>query len=139
VFTARIDRTYDLDVHMMWSLWTDPDHLSRWSRPSLEEFGPTVATLELRPGGDLRIEMVLRDGGVHAVTGRIVTTDEPSRLSFTWRWEGTEHESLVDVTFSERDGKTTVAIVHTRLATQDDADRHSQGWAGCLDSLARTT
>lgn len=138
MFTANIDRTYDVDIATMWSLWTDPRHAGTWFRPSLDEFGPTVATIDLQVGGIYRIEMIRNTGEVHASTGQIVEIDEPGRLAFTWRWDGTEHESLVEVTFAEDDAKTTVAIRHTRLASQEDADRHAEGWIGCLESLARS-
>lgn len=134
--TARIDRTFDVDIATMWSLWTDPGHLARWFRPSLEEFGPSVATLDLRPGGTYRIEMVRHDGEVHAVGGTVVAVEAPTRLTLTWRWDGSEHESLVEVTLTDEDGKTSVVIDHTGLIDRDDADRHTEGWVGCLASLA---
>lgn len=136
--SARIDRTYPVDIATMWSLWTDPDHLSRWFRPSLDEYGPTVATIDLRSGGAYRFEMVGTDGSVHAVVGTVVAVEEPRRLALTWRWEGTEHESLVKVTLTDLGDRTTVTIDHTRLADEADADNHTQGWDGVLESLARS-
>ncbi len=122
----------------MWRLWTDPDHLARWFRPDLEEFGPSLASLDLRPGGAYRIEMVRLEGQIHAIAGTVVSVEEPSRLVLTWGWEGADHQSLVDVTVTDHRGKTTVAIAHTRLTDEEDAARHSEGWAGCLSSLATT-
>ncbi|MCD2440978.1 SRPBCC domain-containing protein [Agromyces sp. SYSU K20354] len=136
MFTANIDRTYDIDIATMWSLWTNPLHAANWFRPSLEQFGPTVATIDLQVGGIYRIEMIRTTGEVHTTTGTIVELDEPQRLAFTWRWDGTDQESLVEVTFTEVDAKTTVAIRHTRLTSQEDADRHAEGWIGCLESIA---
>lgn len=138
MFTADLDRTFDIDLTTMWSLWTDPQHAANWFRPSLEEFGPTVATIDPRVGGIYRLEMIRTTGEVHATTGQIVEIDEPNRLAFTWRWDGTEEESLVEVTFTPHDAKTTVAIRHSRLASQEAADQHAEGWVGCLDSLAHT-
>lgn len=137
--SARIDRTYGVDIATMWSLWTDPDHLSRWFRPSLEDYGPTVASMELRPGGAYRLEMVDAAGAVHAVAGTVVEVDEPTRLALTWRWDGAERESLVEVTLTDHGDRTTVAIDHTRLESQAEADRHAQGWIGILATLERCT
>ncbi len=137
--SARIDRTFDVDIATMWSLWTDPQHLSRWFRPSLDDFGPTVASMDLRAGGAYRMEMVASDGSVHAVGGTVVEVQEPVRLVLTWQWEGADHESLVEVTLTDHGDKTTVLIDHSRNADQAMADNHARGWAGCLESLARST
>ena len=138
--SARVERTYPVDVATMWSLWTQPEHLARWFRPSLAEYGPTVATMDLRPGGAYRIEMVHSSGAVHAVSGVVVASEEPVRLALTWRWDGGDNESLVEVTFSAAgDGRTRVLVVHDRLLDADDAARHSQGWVACLTSLQEST
>ena len=134
--TARIDRTFDIDISTMWKLWTSPEHLARWFRPSLTDFGPSVASLDLQPGGAYRIEMLSSDGEAHAVVGRVVAVEEPSRIALTWRWDGTDQESLVDVTFADHQGRTAVVIDHTRLFDEADAARHTEGWVGCLSSLA---
>jgi uncharacterized protein YndB with AHSA1/START domain len=134
--SARIDRTYDVDIATMWALWTDPQHLAQWFKPSLASFGPTIASLQPRAGTTYRIEMIRTDGEVHAVTGTVLAAEEPTNLALTWRWDGTDHESLVEVTLSERDGKTTVVIEHSRLADDEDVARHEAGWVGCLASLA---
>ncbi len=133
--STRVERSFDVDAATMWSLWTDPEHLTRWFRPSLDEFGPSVASMDLRPGGDYRIEMVRTSGEVHAVSGRIVDVEEPTRLSMTWQWDGVDNESYVEVSFRETQGRTTVTIDHSRLLDQADAERHSEGWNGCLASL----
>jgi uncharacterized protein YndB with AHSA1/START domain len=138
VATARVDRTFDVDIATMWSLWTDPEHLARWFRPSLDDYGPTLASIDLRPGGAYRLEMVRSDGETHAVAGTVVAVEEPTRLALTWHWEGNEHESRVDVTLTARGARTTVVIDHSDLLDETDAARHAEGWVGCLASLAAT-
>ncbi len=134
--SATASRTYPVDADTMWALWTDPEHLSRWFRPSTEEFGPTTASVDLRESGAVRFEMIRRDGGLHAVSGHIVGFERPHRLSYTWRWDGGDNESLVDIEFIPVDGGTTVAITHTSLVDEVDAERHAAGWTGMLCSLA---
>lgn len=140
MFVANVERTFAIDAPTLWRFWTEPDHLANWFRPSVDGFGPSVAKVDLRPGGSYRIEMVPMDGAVHAVSGQFVDVDEPSHLSFTWAWDGQGNESLVDVAFApEPDGGTSVVITHTRLESQEDADQHRDGWVGCLEVLARTS
>ncbi len=137
-YAVRVDRSFDVDIDTMWSLWTQPEHLARWFRPSLDDFGPTLATMDLTPGGAYRIEMVTSSGEARAVSGTIVAVEAPVRLSLTWQWEGAPPASLVEITFTAVETRTAVAIHHTHLASAEEAEQHSHGWAGCLESLART-
>ncbi|KGN30198.1 activator of HSP90 ATPase [Knoellia sinensis KCTC 19936] len=121
----------------MWTLWTEAEHLGAWHRPSAA-FGPTYATVDLRPGGSYRMEMLDPAGELHATSGTYVELDRPHRLSFTWRWDGSDHDTLVDVRLSEDGGRTRVAITHTKLVSQAEADRHAEGWIGCMSTLAAT-
>lgn len=138
MFSLTVDRAFDIDLDTMWRLWTEPEHMAVWFRPSLTEFGPTLAQVDLRPGGAYRVEMVRPDGVVHATVGTYVTIERPTLLGFTWRWDGADDaaESYVEVRFAPDGARTTVTIDHTRLATQESADEHARGWAGCLASLA---
>lgn len=135
MFTATVERTFDVDINTMWTLWTQAEHLSAWHRPS-PEFGPTLATVDLRPGGSYRLEMIDPGGAVYAASGEYVEIDEPHRLLFTWQWDGNDHDTLVEVRLTDVDGCTTVAITHTKLVDQADADTHAEGWTGCLAMIA---
>lgn len=134
-FHAEIERVFTIDRATMWTLWTDQEHAARWMRPSITEFEPTIATIDPRPSGTYRFEMIAKDGSVRAVSGLFVEVDEPQRLVFTWSWDGSGEESLVEVMLSEvRDG-TKVSISHTKLDSQESADQHEHGWVGCLASI----
>ncbi|MEE2524094.1 SRPBCC domain-containing protein [Pseudarthrobacter sp. J75] len=135
MFTATVDRTFALGIDKMWELWTSPEHLGAWHRPSMA-FGPTLAAADVRPGGSYRLEMINPAGEVHATSGIYVDVEEPTRLAFTWKWEGADNETLVEVLLSEVDGGTNVSIIHTKLVDQADADLHLEGWTGCLNTLA---
>lgn len=135
MFTAFVNRSFAIDVETMWNLWTDPAHLGAWHRPSTA-FGPTLATADVRPGGAYRLEMIDPQGAVHSASGVYVEVDRPHRLVFTWKWSHSDNESVVEVTFTEDDGKTAVEITHTKLVDQADADLHAEGWTGCLQTLA---
>jgi uncharacterized protein YndB with AHSA1/START domain len=134
-FHAEVERVFSIDRPTMWTLWTDEEHAGRWMRPSLTEFEPTIASIDPRPSGTYRFEMIGKDGSVRAVSGQFVEVDEPKRLVFTWSWDGSEEESLVEVLLSEvRDG-TKVSISHTRFDSQESAEQHEDGWVGCLASI----
>lgn len=134
-FETGVERVFAIDRATMWKLWTDEEHAAHWMRPSVTEFGPTIATIDPHPGGRYRFEMVAKDGSAHAASGVYVELDEPKRLTFTWSWEGSDDESLVEVTLSEVPGGTRVQLVHTKLSSQEAADEHQRGWVGCLASI----
>jgi uncharacterized protein YndB with AHSA1/START domain len=136
--SISVERSFDIDRPTMWTLWTDPVHVGQWFRPSLDEFGPTVAHVDARVGGPFRIEMTGLDGTVHVTAGEFVELVEHERLVCTWRWDGSADESLVTVTFRDDAPGTTVQITHSQLASEESADQHLKGWIGCLDSLARS-
>ena len=56
--SLTVERTFAVDRHTMWNLWTDEAHASRWMRPSLD-FGPTRATIDARVGGAYRFKACL--------------------------------------------------------------------------------
>jgi len=136
-FQIEVERLFPIDRATMWNLWTDQEHAARWMRPSITEFAPTVASIDPRPDGNYRFEMVANDGSVRAVSGQFVEVDEPRRLAFTWSWDGSDEESLVEVTLSDVPDGTRVHISHSKLESQVSADQHEQGWVGCLDSITK--
>lgn len=136
--SLTLERTFAVDRDTLWRLWTDEAHASRWMRPSLDEFGPTTATIDARVGGGFRFEFTDGAGSVSVVAGRFLEVQPPARLVYTWIWEGDPHESVVEVHFDEVSGGARVRLSHTRLATPDSVAAHEQGWIGCLGTLAAT-
>ena len=64
--------------------------------------------------------------------------ERPQRLLMTWTFdEDPANEQLIELTFSESEGVTTVVMVNSGIST--DARRQAQewGWRGCLRELER--
>ncbi len=57
------------------------------------------------------------------------------RLSFTWKWQADDEQSLVTVEFFEQSGGTRVRLVHSKFATEKSRDGHAWGWKACFDTL----
>ena len=103
--------------------------------------GMTVPALELdaRVGGGFRITMRARDGEHFTVQASYREIARPERLVYTWQWlrEGMPNvETLITVTFAERDGATRVHMTHTGFPDQAMADSHEGGWSSCFNRLA---
>jgi uncharacterized protein YndB with AHSA1/START domain len=141
--TVRIERTFEAPAEAVFDAWTNPEVLRRWWRAS-PSHETAVAELELRVGGGYRLAMRNPEAGEdYVVYGTYREISRPDRLVYSWAWEGTGpyagHESEVAVTFQEdAPGRTTVVIEHAGLLDASSRANHAIGWAGVLDSFARS-
>lgn len=131
-------RTLAAPRALVFRAWTDPSLLVRWWGP--EGFTIPECRIDVRAGGAWRTCMRSPDGNDYKVRGVYREIVEPERLVFTWAWEDEKgdpgHETLVTVTFAERDGKTQLRLAHRVFESKKSRDAHRQGWASTLDCLA---
>jgi uncharacterized protein YndB with AHSA1/START domain len=124
---------------VLFSLWTAPAQLVRWWAP--DGYLAEVHLLETRPGGRWRTTLVGPDGRISAMCGVYRVVEPPRRLVFTWSWEDETqtpgHETEVTVTFDPIPGGTRLALSHRRFENSTARGRHSVGWSGCFDRLAK--
>ncbi len=133
-----LTRTLDAPRALVFRAFTDPAHLVRWWGP--EGFTVPECKMDVREGGAWRTCMRSPDGNDYKVRGLYREIVKPERLVFTWAWEdesgATGHETLVTVTFAERDGKTLLRLAHRIFESKKARDAHQQGWASTLNCLA---
>lgn len=115
----------------VFDLFSTEEGLCRWMADE--------AAVDLRPGGAWR--WVHENGS--ACSGKYVEIDPPSRLSFTYGWEGGDFADVapgstrVDVTFEAVEGGTRVRVQHAQLVG-DRVTQHQKGWTYFLGRLAST-
>ncbi|MCF3628403.1 SRPBCC domain-containing protein [Thalassospiraceae bacterium LMO-SO8] len=135
--TLFLTRTFAAPRALLFKLWTQPEHIVRWW--GCAETGSVDFTSDLRVGGEFTAVMQLANGHTHRITGVYCKIEEPARLVFTWAWENTDGfqggETLVTVTFEEKDGQTELTLRHESFATEDACAAHGQGWGASLDRL----
>lgn len=56
-------------------------------------------------------------------------------VRLTWKTKGVDTSSTVDATFTEKDGKTAIAVMHNRIQTRDEADGLRLAWTEALNRL----
>jgi uncharacterized protein YndB with AHSA1/START domain len=127
---ASYEVTIDAPAEVVWAHLTTAEGLVRWVGPD--------ATAEPAPGGVLRWT---HENGA-TVVGRFVELVPYRRLVFTYGWEdgrmGVPPESTtVEVDLVEKDGATTVRLVHHGLPP-GSVDDHQRGWAYFLSALRAT-
>lgn len=122
---------------VVFAVWTNPDAMKLWFRPSQEVRHPFL-TVDLRVGGSFRVAFEGPDGVVDVLRGEFVEVTPPHRLVYTWEWEPpNEHagiRSLVTVLFTEKDNGTELILTHD-ISDSDMKQRHSLGWSGAFNLL----
>jgi uncharacterized protein YndB with AHSA1/START domain len=136
----RIEREIVIDapVEVVWSVVTEPEHISGWFSDS--------ADLDLRPGG----RAVLHWNDFGTVQGRVERVEPPHFFSFRWAVdpgrdidEGTS--TLVEFSLRAEQDSTRLTVVETGfqgLARPEDEkqryfDSHRRGWELELGELGK--
>jgi uncharacterized protein YndB with AHSA1/START domain len=133
--TLQIERTFRAPAEAVFEAWTSEEVLRRWFHAE-HDWETPEAQVDLRLGGAVRV--VMRDPGAGKEVGgggQYTAIEPPSRLAFTWTWDGEDRETLIELEFEEAGGATTVRMTHSGLRDRESASRHEYGWSNCLDNL----
>jgi uncharacterized protein YndB with AHSA1/START domain len=135
--TLRIERTYPAPAEAVFEAWTSEEVLRRWWHEE-RDWQTTEAEVDLRVGGAVRV--VMRDphrDKEYGGGGRYTEVVPPSRLAFTWVWDGDTRRTLIELDFEENDGVTTVRFTQSGLWDEDAVRDHERGWGKFFDNLKR--
>jgi uncharacterized protein YndB with AHSA1/START domain len=136
--TLRIERSYNAPAQRVFDAWTSEEVMRRWWHAE-HDWETSEATVDLRLGGEVRV--VMRDPAKDAEYGgggKYVEIDPPTRLAFTWLWDGNETRMLIELDFEETDGVTRVRFTHSGLWDEEAVRSHQRGWNICFDILEAT-
>ena len=135
--TLRIERTYQAPAEAVFEAFTSEEVLRRWWQAGLG-WETSEAEVDLRVGGAVRV--VMRDpakGVDYGGSGHYTEIDRPTRLAFTWIWDGDTHRTLIEIDFEERDGVTKVTFSHSGLWDEAAVRDHESGWTHMFERLER--
>jgi uncharacterized protein YndB with AHSA1/START domain len=135
---VRVLRRFRTSRTDAFGAWVDRERLRKWFGPA----GMTVVELdgELEVGGEYRF--VLHDQAGEATQLRWAFREiaPPERLFFGWQIgpEGDPPRTagVVEVSFSEERGHTTIELTHTGMVETDYRDHTAAGWAECFVQLS---
>ncbi|MGH2887916.1 MAG: SRPBCC family protein [Solirubrobacteraceae bacterium] len=134
---VRIERTYRASIEHVFDAWTNPEVMRRWFHCEPDWDTPD-AEVDLRVGGKVRVVMRKPDGTEVEAHGEYTLIDRPHRLEMTWTFDDDpSNQQLIELTFSECAGSTTVLLVNSGISTNERRDAQDEGWHGCLDELGR--
>jgi uncharacterized protein YndB with AHSA1/START domain len=76
------------------------------------------------------------DGANVEAQGEYTLIDRPHRLVMTWTFDDDpSNEQMVELSFSEAEGSTTVLMVNSGISTDERRDAQDDGWHGCFGEL----
>ena len=134
---VRIERTFAASAEDVFDAWTSPAVMRRWFHCA-PDWGTPEAEVDLRVGGTVRVVMRKPDGTEAEAQGQYALIERPHRLVMTWTfYDDPSNEQLMELSFSEDDGSTTVLLVNSRIAADERREAQDWGWRGCLDELER--
>jgi uncharacterized protein YndB with AHSA1/START domain len=136
-YVVRIERTFAAPAEDVFDAWTSPEVMRRWLHPG-PDWATPEAEVDLRVGGKVRVVMRRPDGTEVEAQGQYTLIDRPHRLVMTWTFDDEpSNEQLLELSFMESEGSTTVLLVNTGISTDGRRDAQDWGWRGCLDQLER--
>jgi uncharacterized protein YndB with AHSA1/START domain len=145
-----IERSFDAPLHLIWLMWTEPEHFKAWYGPG----GATipVAEMDVRVGGARRVRMEMESpagprqmwftGEYREVVKnkRLVYTESisdanghvlsPSELGMP---DGHPTTTEVIVELEDLDGRTKMVMTHAGIPADSPG---AAGWTMAFDKLA---
>jgi len=100
-----MSRTFDAPLHVLWAVWTQPEHVAYWWGPREDN---KVVEYDVRTGGKWRIVSTMSDGSGITFFGTYVAVTPQSMIRNTFVVEGMFEEDdrfYEEHHFEERDGK----------------------------------
>ena len=132
-----LNKQINAPVAKVYEAWTNPQLIPKWFGPS-PEMTAHAAEVDLKVGGQYSINIKSpEDSSNHNVGGQYEEIVPNKKLVFNWKWEDGEETTQVTVDFqSQGDNSTLLTLTHRGFGEQEFADKHNQGWTGCLANLS---
>lgn len=131
-----LNRKIQAPVDRVYRAWITPEIMQQWFCPSASMSVPRVES-DPREGGEYLIHMHDPDENAdHIVAGRYEELIPNEKIVFNWKWKDGVDRTQVTVDLrANGDNETLLTLTHRGFGQQEFADKHQQGWTGCLDRL----
>ena len=107
-----ITRTFAAPAALVYEAMTKPEHIRQWWGAGHGEV--TTCEVDLRVGGKWHFAQTTPGGDVVSFSGEYRELDPPGRMVHTEIFDNIQSpESVIESTFSEQDGSTTLTAVIT--------------------------
>jgi len=135
----EITRVFEAQRERVWKEWVEPERFSDWFGGPEFEVPLSTVSMDVRPGGALRLTM-LADSGRREIhwKGEYREVVEPERLVFTISDQpGDDAFELITVVLTDLGGGRTEMHFqqHGRMSAEQ-YERAGQGWSSFFDRIA---
>ena len=131
-----VRRVFDAPREAVWDAWTQPDQLAAWWGPRNWSTPPENVSIDLRPGGTMRVTSVSDEGAEMTTVGSLTEVVRPERLAFEEPPEDAWHEGASSVvTFTDLGDGRTEMVLRSTIHTTDEMIVHAE--AGLREGVER--
>jgi uncharacterized protein YndB with AHSA1/START domain len=126
-----IERTYNAPIEKVWKAITDKDQMKHWYF--------VIAEFKPEPGFEFQFE-AKNEGVTYLHLCKITEVITGKKLSYSWRYDGYEGNSIVTFELFDEGDKTRIKLTHEGLETfpQDKPDfareSFAAGWTEIIGS-----
>lgn len=136
--TVTITRIFDAPRALVFTAWTEPQHLVRWWGP--KGFTTPICEMDVRAGGKYRFRMRSAEGHEvqwHGICREIVRLE---RIVWTCSLDDSDGnsisgETLLTVTLEDYAGGTKLTLHQATFASVELSESHNHGWNSALERL----
>ena len=104
-----VEQTYNASVEKVWSAITDKNEMKQWYF--------NIAEFKAQPGFEFKFIAMGPDEKEFIHLCKVVDVIKNKKLSYTWRYEGYEGNTLVTWELSAEENKTHLRLMHEGLET----------------------
>lgn len=129
-----IETTFAAPARLVFDMWAVRRHFMNWLGPV--GFTCTAAELDFREGGGWSATMISDRYGEAKMGGVYLEIEPGRRIVMTFRWlDGSpDPETVVTLTFAEKDGMTVQTFHQAPFDDVPRRDSHIGGWSEAFDS-----
>ena len=123
-----LTRIFDAPRDLVFKVWTDPRYVALWW--GVNGATNVVHQMDVRPGGQWRIDMTVENGTTYPNCGEFLEVIENERLSYTHvhqaespAWKGAPPEPTTSTVEFEPHGPGTLVRMKVHFASEEDMQR----------------
>ena len=122
-----VTRTFNGPARIVFEAWTKPELFRRWWAPKSSGASLLSCEMDIRVGGEYRIEFGHEASKPMAFFGRYIEVTPYSRL--VWTNEESDDGAVTTVTFEEKGGQTLL-VLHELYPSKEALDGAIEGMEG---------
>ena len=122
-----VTRTFNGPARIVFEAWTEPELFRRWWAPKSSGASLLSCEMDIRVGGEYRIEFGHEASKPMAFFGRYIEVTPHSRL--VWTNDESDDGAVTTVTFEEKGGQTLL-VLHELYPSKEALDGAIEGMEG---------